>query len=121
MVVTSEENLFAERYDAQVVITLPEEIDLTNSAGLREMLLAVIRRHPAIVVADMSATIFCDSSGMAAIATAYRQAVAAGADMRLVIEHPAPRRVFEINGFDTLISIYPDLPTALSGRQWPTS
>jgi len=96
MVVTSEENLFAERYDAQVVITLPEEIDL-------------------------SATIFCDSSGMAAIATAYRQAVAAGADMRLVIEHPAPRRVFEINGFDTLISIYPDLPTALTGRQWPTS
>jgi hypothetical protein len=42
-------------------------------------------------------------------------AVAAGADMRLVIRHPAARRVFEINGIVTVIGIYPDLPAALSG------
>jgi len=32
---------------------------------------------------------------------AYRQAIAAGTDMRLVIGHPAARRVFELNGIDT--------------------
>ena len=36
--------------------------------------------------------------------------------MRLVIGHPAARRVFQLTGLDALISIYPDLPTALSGR-----
>lgn len=52
---------------------------------------------------------------MGAIVAAYRQAVAAGTDMRLVIGTPAARRVFELNGIDTVISIYPDLPAALAG------
>ncbi len=68
-----------------------------------------------MVVADITATTICDSSGMGAIVAAYRQAVAAGTDMRLVIGTPAARRVFELNGIDTVISIYPDLPAALAG------
>jgi anti-sigma B factor antagonist len=115
MAVSSEEKLLAQRHDEQVVITLPEEIDITNSPGLQEVLLAVISRQPARVVADMTATTFCDSSGMHAIVAAYRQALAVGADLRLVIGHPATRRVFELSGIDTVISIYPDLPAALSG------
>ncbi|MGD0699183.1 MAG: STAS domain-containing protein [Trebonia sp.] len=112
----SQENLLAQQHDEQVVVTLPEEIDMTNSSRLRETLLAVISRQPAVVVADMTATTFCDCSGMTAIFAAYRQAVAAGADMRLVIRHPTARRVFELLGLDTVISVYPDLATAMSGR-----
>lgn len=115
MAVSFDEDLLAQQHDEQVVITLPEEIDVTNSPGLCETLAEAISRHPAVVVADMTATTFCDSSGMGAIVAAYRQAVAAGTDMRLVIGHPAARRVFELNGIDTVISIYPDLPAALSG------
>jgi anti-anti-sigma factor len=113
--VPSEESLPAEQYDDRVVITLPEEIDLTHSPVIRETVLAVIRRRPAVIVADMTATTFCDSNAMHAIATAHRQAVAAGADMRLAIGHPGVRRVFALSGFDTVIGIYPDLPAALSG------
>jgi anti-sigma B factor antagonist len=115
LAVAREENLLTQQHDEQVVVTLPEEIDVTNSPGLRETLLTVIGRKPSMLVADMSSTTFCDSSGVAAIVTAYRQAVAAGADMRLVIRHLAARRIFELNGMDTVISIYPDLPAALSG------
>jgi anti-sigma B factor antagonist len=115
MAMPSQESLLAQQNDEQVVITLPREIDITNSPRLRETLLAVISRQPAVVVADMTATTFCDASGMTAIVTAYRRAVAVGADMRLAIGHPAARRVFELTGLDTIISIYPDLPTALSG------
>ena len=109
------EELLAQQHDEQVVIALPAEIDVTNSPGLCQTLARAISRHPAVVVADMTATTFCDSSGMGAIVGAYRQAIAAGTDMRLVIGHPAARRVFELNGIDTVISIYPDLPAALSG------
>jgi anti-sigma B factor antagonist len=119
--VPCEENLFTQQHDEQVVIALPEEIDVTNSPGLCEMLLKAISGHPAVLVADMTATTFCDSSGMGAIVAAYRQAAAAGADMRLAIRHPAARRVFELNGIDTVISIYPDLPAALSGTETATA
>jgi anti-sigma B factor antagonist len=115
MALPSEESLLAQRYDEQVVITLPAEIDMMNSPRLREALLAAVSGQPAVVVADMTGTTFCDSSGMHAIVAAHRQAVAAGAGLRLVISHPAVRRVFELSGLDTIISIYPDLPAALSG------
>jgi anti-anti-sigma factor len=115
MAVLSEESLPVEQYDDRVVITLPDEIDLTYSPSIRETLRAVIRRQPAVIVADMTATTFCDSNAMHAIATTHRQAVAAGADLRLVIGHPGVRRLFALSGFDTVISIYPNLPAALSG------
>jgi anti-sigma B factor antagonist len=115
MAVSREQDLLAQQHDEQVVVKLPEEIDVTNSPGLRETLARVIGRQPTMVVADMTATTFCDSSGMYALVAAYRQAAAAGTDLRLVIGHPAARRVFELNGIDTFISIYPDLPAALSG------
>src|ERR1700733_2938776 len=115
MAVPSEENLLVQQHDEQLVVTLPEEIDITNSPGLRDALLAVIGRQPAMVIADMTATTFCDSSGMHAIVTAYRQALASGSDLRLVIRHSATRWVFELSGVDNVISIYPDLPAALSG------
>ena len=115
MTVACEEDLLAQRRSDQVVITLPEEIDVTNSPGLRETLLAAISQQSSLVIADMRATTFCDSSGMAAIVATYREAVAVGADMRLVIAHAGARRVFELSGIDAVISIYPDLPAALSG------
>jgi anti-sigma B factor antagonist len=96
------------------MIELPEEIDITNSPGVRETLLAAISEHPATVIIDMTATTFCDSSGMGAIVFSYRRATASGTDMRLAIGHPAARRVFELHGIDTVISIYPDLPAALA-------
>jgi anti-sigma B factor antagonist len=113
--VPAKNELFAPQHNGQVVITLPGEIDITNSPLLQEKLLEVISRRPAMVIADMTATAFCDASGMTAIVASYHQAVAAGADMRLVIRHPGMRRIFELCGMDTVISIYPDLPTALSG------
>ena len=103
------------------VLTLPGEIDVTNSPGLRETLLAVISQQPAEVIVDMTATTFCDSSAMAAIVHAYRQALAAGAGMRLVIKHPGARRVFELAGIGTVIGVYPDLPAALSELPIPSA
>jgi anti-sigma B factor antagonist len=97
MAVSCDEDLLAQQHDEHVVIALPKEIDVTNSFGLRETLAEAIGRHPAVVVADMSATTFCDSSGMGAIVGAYRQAIAVSTDMRLVIGHPAAHWVFETN------------------------
>jgi anti-anti-sigma factor len=100
--------------DERVVIPLPAEIDMANSSQVRAALLAAIGRKPAMLIADMTPTSFCDSSGMGAIVYAYRQAVAAGAEMCLVIPHPGVRRVFIMSGIETVIGIYPDLRTALS-------
>ena len=114
MAATSGRNVLAQWVDELVVITVPEEIDVTNSVRLKETLLEAIARRPAVVVVHMTATTFCDSGGMHAIVSAYRQAAAAGAELRLAMGPAGPRRIFELSGVDTVIDVYPDLSAALS-------
>jgi anti-anti-sigma factor len=113
MAMPSEEHLLAQSSTERVVIALPGEIDVTTSPRVREALLTAVSGRPSVLIADMTATTFCDSSGMGAIVYAYRQAVEVGTDLRVVIAHPAARRVFELQGADRVIGIYPDLPSAL--------
>jgi anti-sigma B factor antagonist len=99
------------------VITAPGEIDISNSPQLGMALLSVARQGAVVLIVDMSATTFCDSSGMTALALALarKQAVANGVDIRLVITHAGPRRALELLGLDVFIRIYPGLAAALSG------
>ena len=49
------------------VVVTPEEIDITNAAGLRAALLeAAVDGHGTLVV-DMSRTQFCDTAGIHAL------------------------------------------------------
>ena len=45
------------------VVTLPREIDSSNSGQIGEQLLFVINRGAAVLVADMTGTVSCDYSG----------------------------------------------------------
>jgi anti-sigma B factor antagonist len=97
------------------VITAPAEIDISNSPQLGVTLLSVARQGAAVLIVDMAATTFCDSSGMTAIALARKRAVAGSVDIRLVSTHPGPRRVLELLGLDNFIGTYPELAAALVG------
>ena len=55
------------------VITLPVEIDITNADQVREDLLSVVNQGAALLVADLSKTTFCDSSGISALARTFRR------------------------------------------------
>src|SRR5437764_9721169 len=82
------------------VVTLPVEIDVTNADAIREELLAVLNRSAALLVADMSSTTFCDSSGVSALVHVFRRAAAGAQAMRLVVSTPAVQRVLSISCVD---------------------
>src|SRR5271165_3105595 len=46
------------------IVTRPAEIDTTNAHAVGDQLRAALRRGVPVVIADMSATAFCDSSGI---------------------------------------------------------
>ena len=60
------------------VVTLPAEIDVTNADAIREELLAVLNQGAVLLVADMSKTDFCDSSGVSALVRVFRHAATSG-------------------------------------------
>jgi anti-anti-sigma regulatory factor len=47
---------------------MPAEMDLTNSSGVRDLLAAAASQSPEVITADMTATTFCDSAGVHALA-----------------------------------------------------
>jgi anti-sigma B factor antagonist len=97
------------------VVTLPAEIDVTNADATREELLAVLNQGAALLVADMSKTVFCDSSGVSALVRVFRHAATGGAAIRLVVSTPAVQRVLSITGVDRLVDVYPSVAASLAG------
>jgi anti-anti-sigma factor len=109
----------------QAVMTLPEQIDVSNAGQIREALLSVINRGATSLIADMSATMSCDYAFADAVARASRRAILTGTELRLVVTAQIVRRVLSTSGLDRLVAIYPSLESAAAARApavaaWPT-
>jgi anti-anti-sigma factor len=96
------------------VVTVPAEVDVTNTDEVRRALLSAASQDVPVLIIDMSGTTFCDSTGVQAIIATYRQTAANGTELRLVA--PAMLRILTVIGVDQLIPIYPDLNAALAAR-----
>jgi anti-sigma B factor antagonist len=96
------------------VITLPAEIDIANSEQVREELLSLLNRGPAVLIVDMADTTFCDSAGVNALVRAHKRATANGAEIRLVVASLGVQRVLAITGVDRLIPVYPSMTASLA-------
>jgi anti-anti-sigma factor len=92
------------------IIRMPAEIDVTNADQARSALLAEVGAARQCLIIDMSATTFCDSSGVQALLAAHRGAAAAGVQLRLVA--PAIERILTLVGIDQLIPAYPTIEAA---------
>jgi anti-anti-sigma factor len=100
----------------QAVLTLPEQIDVSNAGQVREALLAAINRGATSLIADMTATISCDYAGADAVVRACQQAILTGTELRLVVTAQIVRRVLSTSGLDRLVAIYPSLESATAAR-----
>ena len=96
------------------VVVTPEEIDITNAAGLRAALLEAAGRGPGRLVVDMSRTQFCDTAGIHALVAAHKRAGAGRGEVRLVITGAAVLRIFAITGLDSVIPHFASLEDALA-------
>jgi len=97
------------------VVTLPAEIDMTNADTVQDELLAALSQGAVLLIADMSQTSFCDSSGVSAMVRVFRRAAAGGSELRMVVRTPAVQRVLSITGVDRLVDVYPSVAASLAG------
>lgn len=91
------------------VIWLPAEIDATNAGRISEQLDSAVTSGTATVIADMTATTFCDSTGARELVLAHRKAAAAGIELQIVMPSADVRRIFQLTGLDQVLAIYPSL------------
>jgi anti-sigma B factor antagonist len=101
--------------DGLPVVTPPAEITIQNAAELREALAAASHDH-AVIVVDMTANEFCDSSGISELVMAQKRARAAAGEVRLVMNDSVVRRIFKVTGVDGIFRIFESLETAVTAE-----
>jgi anti-anti-sigma factor len=97
------------------VVTFPAEIDMAIAGAIGEQVAAALASGVPAVIADMTATTFCDSAGINMLIRAKKQAAAHGAGLRLLLPCPNVLRVLQIQGVDVVLPIYHSLEEALAG------
>jgi anti-sigma B factor antagonist len=98
-----------------LVLELPREIDLTNAEEVLGELAEAITAAAGPVIADLSATRFCDSYGFRILLVAHDRAVSEAKELRLVVRAGSPvSRSLALIGFDQVLRVYPELAEALA-------
>lgn len=116
------DDLFPVRWAGrQAVVTFPGHIDTSNASQLSDRLLAVINLGAEILVGDLTGTLSCDHSAVAAVARACQRAAIGGTRVRLVVTASAVRRVLAIEEIDRLVPIYPTLEAATAVEADPAA
>jgi anti-anti-sigma factor len=102
-------------HGSMAVLTPPGEIDASSSGRLREALIDAASGH-SVVIVDMSANTFCDSSGIRALVIGMQRARDGGRDLRIVMGGRAVRRIFKVTGVDQVLRIFESLDEAIAGN-----
>ena len=69
------------------------------------------------MIADMSATAWCDYVGVDAVARACQRAAVCRAELRLVVTAPAVRRLLAAEGLDRLVPVYSSVEAAITAGE----
>jgi anti-anti-sigma factor len=101
----------------RAVVAFPERVDGSNVVQVRDELLAVFDRGAAVVIADMSATAWCDGAGVDAVAWACQRAAVRRAELRLVATAPAVRQLLAAEGLDRLVPVYSSMEAAVAAGE----
>jgi len=89
-------------------------MDVTNASDISDLLAAVIGQSPEVTTADMTATVFCDSSGVHALARAHELADAGSSELRLALGGSPAARIIQLLGLDQIMPVYRDVEESLA-------
>ena len=107
------------QYLPAAVVALPAEIDIASADQVGQQFGAAFAPGVKTVIADMTATRFCDSSGISVLVRAHKQAAASRTELRLVVPSGAVLRALTLVRMDDVLPIYPSLSQALAARPGP--
>lgn len=103
-----------EQRGTAVVLHVTGELDLVTTPILSEACTAALQSRPPVLVIDLTGVTFLASVGMSAIVAAH-EAGGEQTKVRVVGGSRDTLRPIRVTGLDNLLSVYPDLPSALDG------
>ncbi|MGB3437166.1 MAG: STAS domain-containing protein [Actinophytocola sp.] len=102
------------QHGTAVVLRVAGELDLVTTPTLSEASLKALQSRPPVLVIDLTDVTFLASVGMSAIVAAH-EAGGEHTAVRVVGGGRDTLRPIRVTGLDNLLSVYPDLSSALAG------
>lgn len=99
------------------VVTLTGEVDVYTAPVLRERLIEAIETQCPLVVIDMTAVGFIDSSGLGVLVSALKRVRERDAQMRIATGQEAILKVFRITGLDRVFETCNTVAEALETEE----
>jgi anti-sigma B factor antagonist len=96
-----------------VVVPLPVEIDISNSESVGAELGAACASGAGVIIADLTSTAFCDSSGIRYLLLAHDEATAHHAQLRLAVQPDGMvLRMLTLMGLHRVLQVHVSLDEA---------
>jgi anti-sigma B factor antagonist len=95
------------------VVRLRGEADLHTAPILRDALDRAIDTGVGRVVIDLTGVSFVDSMMLGVLLGTTRRSRLRGTEMRIVVDDPHVRRIFELTLLDRVLALYPSLELAV--------
>ncbi len=102
----------SEDFGSHTLVRATGYLDVSTSPRLREKLLEVIGAGPRVVLLDLGAIEFLDSSALGVILNGWKQMQAEDGLLALISPQPRITKIFEITALNLSIKIYPSLEEA---------
>jgi anti-sigma B factor antagonist len=110
-------NLNLEKLNGFSVLFIKEErIDAHNSGELKETILHMIEQGEINIIVQLERVRFIDSSGLGALLSGYKNAVAKSGKLILVNCKPQVLSMFELTRLNRVFEIYADLDEAFESE-----
>jgi anti-sigma B factor antagonist len=95
------------------VVAAPGFIDISNAQIFHAAFLRAARWGYATIAADMSATQFCDSSGLHVLVRVHERTLAEGGQLRLAAVTSPVLRLLSVTGLDRLLCVFRNVAEAV--------
>jgi len=99
------------------VLVVAGQIDVYTAPKMRRRLHQLITTDPELVIVDLVAVEFMDSSGLSVLVGALKRARRHGGTLRLVGEEERLKQLFRLTGLHKLLPLYPTVSAAVEGEQ----
>lgn len=108
-------NITTQTTDAGVLVSVEGRIDTTNYNEFEAAMNEVFSQEVTQICLDCSGLNYISSSGLRIFLTVQKKMMAVGGKFKLFAMQPAIKEIFDISGFSSIFSIYPDLDSAKQG------
>lgn len=98
--------------DGVPVLTVVGQVDVRSAASMRRHLLELVDAAHLIVVVDLSAVDFMDSSGLNVLVGAVRATRPTGGAIRVVAASRNLRQLFEVTGLHKILDLHETVASA---------